>query len=229
MMRSAGFLAAVLLVTVAPAALADSIQLSVNSSVTAYLYSPNDNYWGFYRSFGSQQGDVVRVGTGPYGPTANFSSVSLFVPAGSVITSATLSVILPTNPIQGSGSLFVIGDYGNDNPGPIIAPTFSSTGASEVSVTGIYPAIPSSPVIDGNEVSTGNLDLQFDLLGSILGYVETPGSNWAGYIGGDGQVDIPYTVQMDVTYSPVPEPESLLLVATGGLTLLGALRRRVLQ
>ena len=32
--------------TLAPTALADSIQLSVNTSVVADLDSPNDNYWG---------------------------------------------------------------------------------------------------------------------------------------------------------------------------------------
>jgi hypothetical protein len=105
-MRNTWVLAATLLLTIAPAALADSIQLSVNSSVLANISSPNDNFWGTYTT--------------------------------------------------------------------------------------------------------------------------TPGVNWDGYIGESGQGDIPYTVALDVTYSPVSEPSTFVLLGTGILFLAGAGCRKFL-
>jgi hypothetical protein len=83
----------------------------------------------------------------------------------------------------------------------------------------IFP--PPSPLISGNEVSTGDLDLPFVLSGVILDTMPTPGVNWAGYIGGSGQVVIPYTVELDVTYAPVPEPSTFVLIGAGIFAIAG--------
>jgi hypothetical protein len=91
-----------------------------------------------------------------------------------------------------------------------------------------YTPIIFHPLISGNEVSTGDLGLYAEILGSIHDTVATPGVNWDGYIGGSGQVLIPYTVELDVTYSPVPEPSAFALLGTGILALAGATRRRLL-
>jgi hypothetical protein len=226
-MRNTGILATALLLTVAPAAVADSIQLLVNSSVLANFSSPNDNFWGTY-STDAPYTDHPSLG---YDVTvaANFSSVSLFVPTGNAVTSAKIKVILPTTPIQGTGVNFALKPFAPPGPGISIAPTFNGTGSTNVSAilapSFFYP--PPSPLISGNEVSTGDLALDFVLGGMILDTVATPGVNWAGYIGGSGQVLIPYTVELDVTYSPVPEPSTFALLGTGILGLAGARRRRL--
>jgi hypothetical protein len=105
-MRNTWVLAAALLLTIAPAVLADSIQLPVNSSVRANIFSPDDDFWGKYTT--------------------------------------------------------------------------------------------------------------------------TPGINWDGYIGDSGQVDIPYTVQLDVPYSTVSEPSTFVLLGTGILFLAVAAYRKSL-
>jgi hypothetical protein len=42
-----------------------------------------------------------------------------------------------------------------------------------------------------------SLDARTEFSGRIESALETPGSNWAGYLGGSGQVEIPYTVELD--------------------------------
>jgi len=59
-------------------------------------------------------------------------------------------------------------------------------------------------------------------------YTTTSGVNWDGYIGGSGQVDIPHTVQSDVTYLPVSEPSTFVLLGTGILFLAVAACRKSL-
>jgi hypothetical protein len=228
-MRSIGCLAVILLLVAAPAAWADSIQLSVNTSVVADLDSPDDNYWGEYVNLA---GDPILVtGAGIHSAqSTGFSDISIFVPSGSVITSATVSILLPPNGVQGTGREFPTGVFGGtpDPSLPSIAPTFSQNGTSLVTVSPFFDDL--SPIIDGNEISTNLHDLPFVFEGAISSDVVDPGSNWAGWLGGTGQVDFPYTVQLDVSYTPpVPEPSSLILIGTGGIALIGGLRRRLFR
>jgi hypothetical protein len=81
-------------------------------------------------------------------------------------------------------------------------------------------------MINGNEVSINLQNVIFDFGGGVFFDVVDAGSNWAGYLIGSGQVDFPYPVQLDVSYSPVPEPSTFALLGTGILGLAGAARRK---
>jgi hypothetical protein len=218
-MRRTWVLLTAILLSASPA-LADSIQLLVSSSVLAKFSSPNDNYWGTYSTV-APYWDYPSLGSVLV--LADFASVSVFVPTGNAVTSAIINVSLPQNPIQGTGVNFAIGSFQPPNPGGTsIAPTFNRTGSTNVFVFPdpfIFP--PPKPIISGNEVSTGDLTLPFLLSGVILDTMTTPGVNWAGYIGGSGQVLLPYTVELDVTYAPVPEPSTFVLIGAGIFAIAG--------
>ena len=218
-MRRTWVLLTAILLSASPA-VADSIQLLVNSSVLAKFSSPNDNFWGTY-STGEPYTDHPSLGSVLV--FADFPSVSVFVPTGNAVTSAIINVILPQNPIQGTGVNFTLTSFQPPNSGISIAPTFNGTGSTNVFVSSqgssFFP-LP-APIISGNQVSTGDLDLNFLLNGVIQDTVASSGVNWAGYIGGSGQVLIPYTVELDVTYAPVPEPSTFVLIGAGIFAIAG--------
>ena len=211
------------LLTAAPFTLADTIEVSVSSSLLVDVSSPNDNFYAYYTT---AQESLARPSIGMPQEETTFSGFSLDVPEGDVITSASITVTATT--IDEGGVIFAVpeGLPPPDLNSPSVAPTFGNTGTSDISVN--YIDYSYAPTINGNEISTGNVNLIFFLIGNIEGTVLTPGTNWSGYIGGSAEVDIPYTMQLDATYSPVPEPSTIALLGTGILGLAGAARRKFL-
>jgi hypothetical protein len=212
---------ALLASTAVPVALADSIQLTT----TIDLAVVSDNFAGEY----------VNVGSAPFlltdpevvGSTSAFpSNASVFVPEGSVITSALATVTLLQGTYQGTGHIVPFLDQfpGSDPNLPSVAPTFSTIGTSEVTVDAFTVSLPAT--VNGDTVSP-SFGVVIDYVGVVHSDLEIPGSNWAGFIGGVGEVEIPYTVELDVTYSPVPEPSTFALLGTGIFGLAGLVRRRI--
>lgn len=219
--------AAAFMFAVAPIAKADSLQLTVNSTTTASFTSPDSSWWGIYSTLNSPYRGFASIGLGA--ALADFSNISLFVPYGNAITSAKISVIVPTTQIEGTGNIRVAQGLAPPYSGPSSQPSFGA-GTSEISAWLVYElSSPLTPIINGNEVSTGDLSLFFNLTGTIFAPVSDPGYNWTGYTGGNGQADIPYTVQLDVSYSPVPEPSSIALLSTGLVGFAGFARRKYLS
>lgn len=249
MRLTASFLtAAALVLTLTPAALADSFQFTINSSVMDTISNlSNDNYMGIYSTprDGWGTGGLVRTYASP--GNSPISNISFSVPSGNVIRSAELDLILPTTWVTGPADVLDYTTFGISPPdtfNPVhIAPTLDS-GTVSVSIDSI--SVDLDPrygrregdslifdlskylIINGSSgFSTGLQDFRF--LGTKEIDVQvSSGYNWAGFIGGSGTVDIPYTLQVEGTYSPVPEPSSIVLLGTGILGLAGFARRKFL-
>jgi hypothetical protein len=242
-MRNSVVLAAVIFL-LCPAAFADSFLFSLSSTTETTMVSPDDNFWGTYST--ASPGPVTVDFT--YG-TATVPGFSFSLAPGSTITSATVFLLLPTTETPGTSTGFVAPEAPFPPPDPSepsTAPTFGS-GTFSVAGTdfGTIGVAGSSCIgfgsggtfdlcniatIGGDEVSSGILDLTMLLPSEVETHVSatSPGSNWAGYVDATGTVDLPYTIEVEGTYTPAvtPEPSSIFLLGTAMLAGVGLVSRR---
>ena len=226
---------------VVPAAFADSFSFSVSGSTQISLNSPNDNYWGDYETRADAFGttSVVHAVVPNVGDLLEITNDSFYVPVGSTITSASLELILPTGVVNGTSQLANVTSERLPPPDPgnptHTAPTFANPGTASLNPfsfvngrggsNGVFDLL-NVPVVSGNEISTGDLSLELTgASGQLAALVATQGFNYAGYVDGTGEVDLPYTLELVGTYTPAactPEPSGLVLLATGVLAMLAA-------
>ena len=217
---------------------ADSFTFSVSGSTQVSLNSPNDNFWGTYDTNVDGPGTTpeVRANAPNVSGGLNLTNLSFFLPAGSTITSASVEVILPTTVLEGTSVVFIANEH-LPPPNPAdptqIAPTFVDPGTAYLGPfefvngrggdDGIFDLINALPVINGNEISTGDISMEFtDASGYMEANVANQGYNWSGYIDATGEVNVPYTLEVVGDYTVTPEPSGMVLLGTGILALLVA-------
>lgn len=240
---------AVVIFLLSPVAFADSFLFSSSSTIETTMVSPDDNYWGVYST--ASPGPVLVDFT--YG-TATLAGTSFSLAPGSTITSATVFLILSSTPTVGTSTGFAAPEVPfppPDQSEPVgAAPTFGSgtfsvagTDFTLCVVGGACPLFGSGGTYDlgdiatitgndsatGNEVLTGDLDLFLSAdVGTLVG--AEGGSNWAGYVDATGTMDLPYTIEIEGTYTPAPavtpEPSSIFLLGTAMLAGVGLVLRR---
>ena len=134
-MRITWMLVAAALSFPARGALADSIQLTVHSSATIDVSSPNDNFFGQYDHVQGEPflNDHPSISTNVLIP---FSNVSVLLPKGSVFEDASVGVTGPAQHVIGTGHEFAGAPFGTviDHSRPSVAPTFSTNGISDATV-----------------------------------------------------------------------------------------------
>jgi PEP-CTERM motif len=224
------------------AAFADSIQLTINSSVEELIANnDNNNLEGIYSTPPDSVGSQTTVNTTtPTFSNSPFANIMFSLPAGSIVTSATLDLIVPSTVLNGVSTPFIDTFNTFTQPDPFntvhIAPTLDTVGTSHVKVFGLLLGTSTQDlfgmadgnstiydlsnflVVSGNDIASSDLEnIRLDVLSGISATIGRQGYNWAGYVGGSGEAEIPYTTTLDVTYTVTPEPSSLLLLATGVL------------
>jgi hypothetical protein len=237
MMRSVKLSIFIFLLILVPSALADSFQITISSSVTEFIdNNGNASFEGIYETKPDALGtQTVVYASTPYFHNSPFPDISFSLPSGSTITSATLQLLLPLTPVHGTATLSL--DPSNHIPPPDIenpihiAPTLNPNGVSSIFVdspvlipfiSGIdngngFKVFDLSSLLasDGNRLSADLETLHLLVGGLISTTVDVQGFNFAGYVGGSGQAEIPYMLQIDGTFSTVPEPSGFVLLATG--------------
>ena len=236
-------LAATLILAVAPVALADSFQYTINSNVTEFITNTNnDSFMGIY-STALNPSSVIT--TTPYYGNTPFSNISFTLPSGRSITSAAMTLILPSTALHGDASLGIAESFSSPDPDdpihidPTLNPGISTVIVDGLLVDSIVPLygysdggfttfnLSSLLAVNGSSISSVDLDnIHLLVLGSISATINKPGHNVNVYIGGSGQASIPYELVVSGTYSPVPEPSGIVLLGTGLFGLAGFARRK---
>lgn len=210
----------------APDVLADTITVSYSATLTVNVSSPNDNWWGQYVNTATQfQIFYPTIRTFITVPVTN---MSVTIPFGSTKIDLYTVISVPTGPILGSGNIYPETQFGGSDPKlPHIAPSFAG-GTSQAYVTDDEWKQSGSDGPGGSTVTIDSVYLGFG--GRIIAPILDPGSNWTGYIGGDGQIVIPFSITRVATFDPpVPEPSTFALLGTGLLGLIGLAHRRLIS